>query len=141
LARPAPRPERQAVCGVYGRDAAGTDRDRLELKGTVMAKYLVRGNYVGDGVKGLMEEGGTRRVEAAKAAIESVGGALECMYFAFGDVDIYGICEFPDDASAAAFSLVVNASGAVTGTVTPLMSAADIDAAAAKTPSYRPPGA
>jgi uncharacterized protein with GYD domain len=106
-----------------------------------MAKYLVRGNYVGDGVKGLMEEGGTRRMEAARAAIESVGGSLDCMYFAFGDVDIYGICEFPDDASAAAFSLVVNASGAVTGSVTPLMSPEDIDAAASKTPSYRPPGA
>jgi uncharacterized protein with GYD domain len=106
-----------------------------------MAKYLVRGNYVGDGVKGLMEEGGTRRMEAARAAIESVGGSLDCMYFAFGDVDIYGICEFPDDASAAAFSLVVNASGAVTGSVTPLMSPEDIDAAAAMTPSYRPPGA
>ena len=106
-----------------------------------MAKYLVRGNYVGDGVKGLMEEGGTRRVEAATAAIESAGGSLECMYFAFGDVDIFGICEFPDDASAAAFSLVVNASGAVTGSVTPLMTAEDLDAAASKTPSYRPPGA
>ena len=106
-----------------------------------MAKYLVRGNYVGDGVKGLMEEGGTRRMEAARAAIESVGGSLDCMYFAFGDVDIYGICEFPDDASAAAFSLVVNASGAVTGSVMPLMSPEDIDAAAAMTPSYRPPGA
>ena len=106
-----------------------------------MAKYLVRGNYVGDGVKGLMEEGGTRRMEAARAAIESVGGSLDCMYFAFGDVDIYGICEFPDDASAAAFSLVVNASGAVTGSVIPLMSPADVDAAAAMTPSYRPPGA
>ena len=106
-----------------------------------MAKYLVRGNYVGDGVKGLMEEGGTRRMESARAAIESVGGSLDCMYFAFGDVDIYGICEFPDDASAAAFSLVVNASGAVTGSVTPLMLPEDIDAAASKTPSYRRPGA
>ena len=106
-----------------------------------MAKYLVRGNYVGDGVKGLMEEGGTRRMESARAAIESVGGSLDCMYFAFGDVDIYGIGEFPDDASAAAFSLIVNASGAVTGSVTPLMSPEDIDAAAAMTPSYRPPGA
>jgi uncharacterized protein with GYD domain len=112
-----------------------------KLRGGTPAKYLVRGNYVGDGVKGLMEEGGTRRLEAAGAAIEPVGGSLDCMYFAFGDVDIYGICEFPDDASAAAFSLVVNASGAATGSVTPLMSPEDIDAAASKTPSYRPPGA
>ena len=125
---------------VYGRVAADSDRNRLELKGTVMGKYLVRANYVGDGVKGLMEEGGTRRRDAAKAAVESVGGSLESMYFAFGDTDVFGICEFPDDASATAFSLVVNASGAITGSVTPLMSVEDVDAAAAKTPSYRPPG-
>lgn len=114
--------------------------DRLELKGTPMGKYLVRGNYVGDGVKGLMEEGGTRRRDAAKAAVESVGGSMESMYFAFGDTDVFAICDFPDDASATAFSLVVNASGAITGSVTPLMSVEDVDAAAAKTPSYRPPG-
>lgn len=105
-----------------------------------MGKYLVRGNYVGDGVKGLMEEGGTRRREAATAAIESVGGTVECFYYAFGDADVYGICEFPDDASATSFSLLVNSSGAVTLSMTPLMSAEDLDAAAAKTPSFRPPG-
>jgi uncharacterized protein with GYD domain len=105
-----------------------------------MGKYLVRGNYVGDGVKGLMEEGGTRRREAATAAIESVGGTVECFYYAFGDADVYGICEFPDEASATSFSLLVNSSGAVTLSMTPLMSAEDLDAAAAKTPSYRPPG-
>jgi uncharacterized protein with GYD domain len=114
--------------------------DRLDLRGTLMTKYLIRGNYVGDGVKGLMEEGGTRRREAATAAIESVGGSVESFYYAFGDVDVYGICEFPDDASATSFSLLVNASGAVTLSITPLMSAEDLDAAAAKTPSYRPPG-
>lgn len=105
-----------------------------------MAKYLVQANYVGDGVRGLMEEGGTRRREAATAAIESVGGSVESFYYAFGDVDVYGICEFPDDASATSFSLMVNASGAVALSLTPLMSAADLDAAAAKTPAYRPPG-
>ena len=87
-----------------------------------------------------MEEGGTRRREAATAAIESVGGTVECFYYAFGDADVYGICEFPDEASATSFSLLVNSSGAVTLSMTPLMSAEDLDAAAAKTPSYRPPG-
>lgn len=105
-----------------------------------MGKYLVKANYAGDGVKGLMTEGGTKRKEAASAAIESVGGSLDCMYFAFGDTDVYGICDFPDAASATATSLLINASGAVKLTLTPLMTAEDIDAAAAKTPSYRPPG-
>ena len=38
-----------------------------------MGKYLIRANYVGDGVQGLMAEGGTKREAAARAAIESVG--------------------------------------------------------------------
>ncbi len=105
-----------------------------------MGKYLVKGNYVGDGVKGLMAEGGSRRRDAAEAGIKSVGGSMESFYYAFGDTDVYGICEFPDDASATAFSLLVNASGAVAISLTPLMSAEDLDAAAAKSPTYRPPG-
>ena len=55
-----------------------------------MSKYLVRANYVGDGVKGLLTEGGTKRRDAARAAIESGGGTLECMYYAFGDTDVFG---------------------------------------------------
>lgn len=106
-----------------------------------MAKYLIRGNYVGDGIAGLMKEGGSKRRDAAVAAIESVGGSLDCLYYAFGDVDIYGIGDFPDEASATALSLLINASGAVMVSLVPLMTPEDIDAATAKTPSYRPPGA
>ena len=105
-----------------------------------MPKYLVKGNYVGSGVSGLMEEGGSRRREAATAAAESLGGSVECFYYAFGDTDVYGICDFPDAASATSFSLMVNASGAVSLSLTPLLTAEDLDAAAAKSPTYRPPG-
>ena len=31
-----------------------------------MSKYLIRANYVGDGIKGLMSEGGSRRRDAAR---------------------------------------------------------------------------
>jgi len=106
-----------------------------------MAKFLIRANYVGDGVKGLASEGGSRRLAAAKAVDESVGGSLECMYFAFGETDVYAICDVPDNASATALSLTINASGAVALNLTPLMTAEEIDAAVAKKPSYTPPGA
>lgn len=113
----------------------------LYQKGVMtMAKYLIRANYLGDGIKGLMAEGGTKRQEAARSAIESVGGTLDSMYYAFGDTDVYGICDFPDDASATALSLLINASGAVSARLTPLMTPEDVDAATAKSPSYRPPG-
>lgn len=105
-----------------------------------MGKYLIRGNYVGDGVAGLMKEGGTARHAAASAAAESVGGTIDCMYYAFGDVDVWAIADFPDDASATACSLLINSSGAVSVSLTPLLTPEDIDAAAAKSPSYQPPG-
>ena len=105
-----------------------------------MAKYLIKGNYVGAGIKGLMADGGSKRREAASAAIQSVGGTLDCLYYAFGDTDLFGICDFPDDASATALSLAVNSTGAVAISLTPLMTPEDVDAAVAKSPSYKPPG-
>jgi len=105
-----------------------------------MPKFLVRANYVGDGIKGLMSEGGSRRRDAARTAVESVGGSLECMYYAFGDTDLYAICDVPDVATATALSLTFNSSGAIRVNLVPLITPEDVDAAAAKTPTYRPPG-
>lgn len=105
-----------------------------------MAKYLARANYVGKGVEGLLKEGGSSRREAARKAAESVGGSLDSFYYAFGADDVVGIGDFPDQASAAAFSLLINASGAVSLTLTPLITPEDIDEATKKSPAYRPPG-
>ena len=49
-----------------------------------MPKYLFQGAYIGDGLKGLATEGGTPRVEAARQLFGSLGGTLECFYFALG---------------------------------------------------------
>lgn len=105
-----------------------------------MSKYLVTGNYNAEGAKGLMQEGGSKRLAAATAAIESVGGSVDSFYYAFGDDDVIGIVDFPDDASATAVSLMINSSGAVSIKLTPLMAVEEIDAAATKTASYRAPG-
>ena len=105
-----------------------------------MAKYLITGNYVGDGIAGLLAEGGTSRQNAAQAAVASVGGSIDSMYFAFGDTDVYAICDFPDDASAAAISLLINSSGSIRLSLTPLLTAEDLDAASQKSPTYSPPG-
>lgn len=105
-----------------------------------MAKYLLKGNYTGDGIKGLMNEGGSKRREAASAALESVGGKLDSLYYAFGETDVYGICDLPDVASATALSLLINSTGALSVNLTPLMTVEDVDAAMTKSPSYRPPG-
>lgn len=87
-----------------------------------------------------MSEGGSKRRDAAAAAVESVGGTLDCMYYAVGDTDVYAICDMPDTASATAVSLLINSSGGVTVNLTPLMTPEDVDAVVAKSPSYRAPG-
>ena len=69
-----------------------------------------------------------------------VGGTIEAFYYAFGDTDLFIIVDLPDNATAAALSLIVNATGSVTPKVTVLLTAEEIDEAAKKTLSYRPPG-
>jgi uncharacterized protein with GYD domain len=105
-----------------------------------MPKYMFEATYVGDGIKGLMQEGGTKRREALTEALSSVGGTLESFYYAFGYYDVLGVFEVPDDASAAALSLLINSSGNVNVRLKPLMTVEDIDEAARETPSYRAPG-
>ena len=105
-----------------------------------MSKYLFEANYVGDGIKGLMREGGTKRRDAVVEALKSVGGTLECFYYAFGDTDVLGVFDIPDQASAASLFLMINSTGAVSLTLKPLLTLEDLDAAASKSSSYRPPG-
>lgn len=105
-----------------------------------MPRYLLQINYINQGVRGLLHEGGTVRRAAADRAAASVGGTVESMYYAFGDPDCFVVAEMPDQASAVALSLTLKASGAVTVRTTPLMSVEDMDAATKKSPTYQPPG-
>ena len=65
---------------------------------------------------------------------------MDSFYYAFGDTDVFLICDLPDDTTATALSLLENSSGVVRGTMTPLMTPEDLDDATKKSPSYRPPG-
>lgn len=105
-----------------------------------MPKYLFHGSYTVEGVQGLLKEGGTRRRDAARQVIESVGGKLEAYYFAFGPNDVIGIADVPDNASIAAVSLAISARGAFRFTTTPLLTPEEIDEATMKRVVYRPPG-
>ena len=106
-----------------------------------MPTYLFKVNYVGEGMRGLLMEGGMQRRDAAEAAVKSLGGRLLSMYYAFGDADAYVIAEMPDAVSAAALVLTLNASGRVEVTTTVLMTPQEIDEAVAKQADYRAPGA
>lgn len=106
-----------------------------------MPKYLVEASYTVEGTKGLLKDGGSKRRAAAEAAIKSLGGKLEAFHFAFGATDVFAIVEMPDNVSAAAVSLAITASGAVTLRTTVLLTPEEMDQATKKTVSYRPPGA
>lgn len=105
-----------------------------------MPKYLITASYTTEGVKGLAKDGGTKRRQAAEAAIKSAGGRLEAFYFAFGEHDAYVVIDAPDNVSVAAASLAVNASGAVQAKTVVLLTPEEVDQAARKTVTYTPPG-
>jgi uncharacterized protein with GYD domain len=83
------------------------------------------------------------RVKLVSPAAEKLGGRFVSAYFAFGDYDIVGILELPDNVTAAAFSLAVTAGGAVKAyKTTPLMTIEEGIQAMQKGAEigYRPPG-
>ena len=105
-----------------------------------MAKYMAKVNYSAEGQKGLLQGGGTARVEAVEKLMASLGGKVESFYFAFGDTDAFVVLEFPDAVSGASASLTVGASGAASVQVVELLTPAQLDEAAKKSPAYTPPG-
>ncbi|MCJ7638471.1 MAG: GYD domain-containing protein [Euryarchaeota archaeon] len=105
-----------------------------------MAKYLVQFSYTGEGLKGLLKEGGSKRREAIEQLVKSMGGKLEAYYFAYGEYDGIAIVEGKDIVNQLAGTLAINASGAVKTTTTVLITPEEVDQAIKKIPSYRPPG-
>jgi len=105
-----------------------------------MAKYLICGSYTEEGLKGLLKEGGTKREEATKQAVESMGGTLETYFFAYGDNDFYFVVDQPDNVNVIAGILLANASGTVKLKTIPLITPVEVDEAVKKTMDWRPPG-
>jgi uncharacterized protein with GYD domain len=105
-----------------------------------MPKYLIQGSYSNEGLKGLLKEGGSKRREAAKEAVEGLGGRLEAYYYAFGEHDFVVIADLPSSVDATALSLTVNVSGAVKSGVTVLITPEEVDQATKRTVKFRPPG-
>lgn len=106
-----------------------------------MAKYLAIISYTSEGLKGLMAEGGTARVEASRELVASAGGSIESFYFALGTDDGYVVCDLPDNAAAAAVAMSAASTGMVVNRMVALLTAEEVDRATAATPlSYRAPG-
>lgn len=105
-----------------------------------MAKYLVKASYSIDGVKGIKKDGGSARRAAVQKMIEGLGGRMECFYFTFGEPDAVAIMDVPDAVSAVAMSLAVNSGGGAHVSTTVLLTPEEMDQAAKKSVTYRPPG-
>lgn len=105
-----------------------------------MPKYMYAANYTKQGLDGVRAEGAQARVDAIGGLIATLGGTLEAFYFAFGDCDAFVLVDLPDDETAAALALAVNASGAVTTRTIKLLTGRQVDAAIGKTVPFRPPG-
>jgi uncharacterized protein with GYD domain len=104
-----------------------------------MPKYLMQVCFTEEGIKGLAEDGGSKRRQAVEKFFGSADGKLEALYFAFGEIDVFAIAELPDNVSAAALSLAANAAGAVQVKATVLITPEEMDQAAQKSLGLRPP--
>jgi uncharacterized protein with GYD domain len=105
-----------------------------------MAKYLAGITYTAEGLKGLMAQGGTARVEASREFLASAGGSLESFYFALGSDDAYIVCDLPDNVAAAATAMAAGATGMVVNRMVALLTAEEVDQAAATRLTYQAPG-
>ena len=106
-----------------------------------MPKYLLKVRYTGDGIQGVLRDGGSARLAAAHEVVKAAGGAVESLHFAFGEVDAYVICDLPDNKAAAKVAMTVSASGRIAISTVPLLTVDEIDAVAAgEKIKYTPPG-
>ena len=105
-----------------------------------MARYLFKVSYSVDGLKGVMKEGAESRATFIGKMAADMGGSVESFDFAFGETDLYVVCEIPDDETAAAIAMAVGSSGAGSIQTVKLLTAAQVDKARGITTGYRAPG-
>lgn len=106
-----------------------------------MPYYLIQTGYTPESWA-TMVKNPQDRVEAVRPAIEALGGRIDAGYISFGEYDVTAIVEFPDNVSAAAFSISAAATGGLKAfKTTPLMTMAEGQQAMQKASgsSYRPP--
>jgi uncharacterized protein with GYD domain len=106
-----------------------------------MPKYLIQVAYTQESWAKMVKSPQDRQ-QAVAPAVESVGGKFEHAYLAFGEYDLVGIVDVPDNVSMAALSISVASTGSVQDFVTtPLMTMDEAVAAMKKagSVSYTPP--
>lgn len=94
-----------------------------------MPAYLTQISYSAEGWAALVNNPHDR-TKAVKEPISKLGGKVDKFWFSFGDYDVVGVIEFPNNVNAAAIAMAFAAGGAIKSVrTTPLLSADDaIDA-------------
>ena len=106
-----------------------------------MSHYLIQVAYTPDSWANMVKNP-QDRTEAVRPAIEGMGGRMTDAWLSFGEYDLVALCEFPDNTTAAAFSISVAAAGSMKALkTTPLLSMEEAVAAMTKASSstYVPP--
>jgi uncharacterized protein with GYD domain len=76
-----------------------------------MADYLLQISYSPAAWAALIKHP-QDRAEAVRKVVEKLGGKLGGFWMSFGEHDLVGFLEMPDNVSAAAFAMAVAAGGA-----------------------------
>jgi uncharacterized protein with GYD domain len=76
-----------------------------------MPTYVMLANWTEQGM--LKVKNSPHRLDAAKKALQEMGGEFKSFFLTMGDYDIVAIYEAPDDTVAARFNLQLGALGNV----------------------------
>jgi uncharacterized protein with GYD domain len=107
-----------------------------------MATYLIEVSYTSAALAALVSNPQDRAQVVSKAA-KKLGGKVSGVWFAFGDSDVIGILDMPDNTSMAALALAIGAGGACSKVkTTALLSVSEAMSAMEKasTTGYKPAG-
>lgn len=87
-----------------------------------MPSYLVQVSYAQPALAAMIQTP-ENRAEAVRKPVENLGGKPGQFWFSFGDYDIVGTVEMPNNVSAAALALAFSAGGSCRNVkTTPLLS-------------------
>jgi uncharacterized protein with GYD domain len=76
-----------------------------------MSNYVMLANWTEQGMRGV--EDSPRRIDAARKALEEMGGRFLSVYMTMGQYDMVITYDAPDDAVAARLSLMLGKQGNV----------------------------
>jgi len=105
-------------------------------------KFLMQATFSTDGVKNLIEQGGTKREQQLQGLARSLGGSLEAVYFSPHRNEGFVIFDLPEGQriNLAGTVMAVNAGGFVQVKAQPVLTAKELDSAVEKARSVKVPG-